>query len=379
MSTSSCPIIAHSHLGWEFVWQRPQQILSRLSRRHPVLFVDALRLDPQAREASFRLERVPEFPCVTLLKMTFPSARFSDGAYVDATREKLLRVALQGPLWGQFERPIQWFYDPMAAFAFAGKFDERAIVYDCMDELSAFKYAQPELVRRERELLADADLVFVGGRRLWAAKRRFNPNCHFFGCGVDVEHFGTARDHKKLEAHDLALIPHPRLGYFGVIDERLDLELLEKLADFDPGWHIVMIGPLAKIADSDLPRRPNIHYLGARDYARLPDYVRGFDVCLMPFARNEATEHINPTKALEYLATATPVVSTDVPDVVAGFRDVIGIAASQEEFVQKCHAALQNPDAEVIARGLGMAQANTWESVVAQLEAHLDSLVSSRH
>jgi hypothetical protein len=286
----SFPIIAHSHLNWEFVWQRPQQFLSRLSRRHPVLFVDALQLDPKANDASFRLEKVPGFSCVTLLKMTFPAARFSDGAYVDDTREKLLRAALQGPLWGQFKRPIQWFYDPMASLAFAGKFGGRAIVYDCMDELSAFKYAQPELARRECELLSQADLVFVGGRRLWESKRRFNTNCHFFGCGVDVDHFGAARDSKIPEAPDLARVSRPRLGYFGVIDERLDLELLEKLADFDPNWNIVMIGPLAKISAADLPCRANIHFLGARHYAELPAYARGFDVCLMPFARNAATD-----------------------------------------------------------------------------------------
>lgn len=375
---TSCPIIAHSHLNWEFVWQRPQQFLSRLSRRHPVLFVDALRLDPKANDASFRLEKVPDFGCVTLLKMTLPAARFSDGAYVDATREKLLREALEGPLWGQFERPIQWFYDPMAVLAFAGKFDERAIVYDCMDELSAFKYAAPALMGRERELLADADLVLAGGRRLWEAKRRLNPNCHFFGCGVDVEHFGAALDPKKAPAPDLALIKGPRLGYFGVIDERLDLELLEKLADFDPHWNIVMIGPLAKIDAADLPRRANIHFLGARDYAELPAYARGFDVCLMPFARSAATEYINPTKALEYMATGKPIVSTAVPDVVANFGAVVQIAASHQEFLEKCRAALQNPDQEAIARGLAMADANTWDAIVAQLEAHLDALPASR-
>lgn len=375
---TSVPIIAHSHLNWEFVWQRPQQFLSRLSRRHPILFVDALRLDPKANSASFCLEKVPGFSCVTLLKMTFPTARFSDGVYVDNTREHLLRAVLEGPLWGQFERPIQWFYDPMASLAFVGKFDERAVVYDCMDELSAFKYAQPELARRERELLSQADLVFVGGRRLWESKRRFNANCHFFGCGVDVEHFGAALDPKKAPAPDLALIKGPRLGYFGVIDERLDLELLEKLADFDPHWNIVMIGPLAKISEADLPRRANIHFLGARDYAELPAYARGFDVCLMPFARNAATEYINPTKALEYMATGTPIVSTDVPDVVANFGAVVQIAPSQQEFLEKCRAALQNPDEAAIARGLEMAQSNTWGGIVAQLEAHLDALPASR-
>jgi len=290
----------------------------------------------------------------------------------------LVQEALLGPLVGQFEDAVQWFYDPMAVSAFAGHLGEIATVYDCMDEHAQFREAHPDCARREEELLARADVVFTGGRRLFEAKRRHNPNCHFYGCGVDVEHFGRARDAAMLVPAELKGLSKCILGYFGVADERLDYELLARLADASPDWSIVMIGPRLKVPEHALPKRANIHWLGQRPYTELPAYAKAFDVCLMPFARNEATEYINPTKALEYMATGRAVVSTDIPDVVRNFGAVAKVAHSHEQFVELCRQALAKPDRAAIQRGLRMASENTWDLIVERLEQHVTEALKAK-
>ena len=372
------PIVVHSHLQWDWVWQRPQQFLSRLSETHRVLFVEGPQLRDESFEPFFALQNDARFPNVTVMKTFFPSSRFSDGAWVDAQRLKLLRAVLSKELKSDFARPVQWFYDPMCAPIFIGKLDERAVVYDCMDQLSQFKFAPPQIIAREKYLLQRADVVFAGGRKMWEDKRRFNSNCHFYGCGVDVNHFAQARESSTQLPTDVAQIPAPRLGYFGVVDERLDYELIAKLADMNPQWNVVMVGPHCKVEKSELPQRANLHWLGGREYSQLPAYAKSFDVCLMPFARNEATEFINPTKALEYMATGTPIVSRDVPDVVSNFADVVKIANSRDEFLHLCREAICAPDENTVQRGLQMANENTWEHIVAQLESHVESALARR-
>ena len=365
------PIIVHCHLRWEGVWQRPQQFLSRLSHRHPVLFVEGPLLEDGLRQPRFELKTIVEYPNVTVMQTHFPAERFPDGAWVDAQRGELLKQALSGPLAGQFDRPVQWFYDPMAVPAHLGKFKERAVVYDCMDELSQFRFAPPEIITRERQLLAHADVVFAGGRRMCESKSRFNPNCHFYGCGVDVSHFSKARSVETQIPDDIQFGENQGvLGYFGVVDERLDYELIAALADANPKWHVVIIGPACKVDPKDLPQRANLHWLGRREYAQLPAYTKGFDVCLMPFALNEATEYINPTKALEYMATGRPIVSTAVPDVVSNFGQVVKIG-NPKEFIEICRKQVLEPDEQAIARGIAMAEENQWETIVEKLEGHI--------
>ena len=293
-------------------------------------------------------------------------------------RRELLAEALRGPLKGKFERAVQWFYDPMAVEAHLGQHGAVATVYDCMDELSQFKFAPPELISRERRLLYNCDVVFAGGRKMAENKTRFNANTHFYGCGVDVNHFGKARVAATPIPDDIAGLSGPILGYFGVVDERLDYELIAQLADARPDWNVVMVGPTAKVSPEDLPQRDNLHWLGGRPYEQLPAYTRAFDVCLMPFALNEATEYINPTKALEYMATATPIVSTAVPDVCSNFSSVVKIAASPAEFVEMCREQVAQSDAMAVQRGLKMANENTWEAIVAKLESHIDKALRQR-
>jgi UDP-galactopyranose mutase len=216
-----------------------------------------------------------------------------------------------------------------------------AIVYDCMDELSAFKFAPRELLRNESQLLSIADLVFTGGQSLYEAKRDRHPRVFAFPSSIDKEHFAQARTITD-EPEDQTSIPHPRLGFCGVIDERLDTELLAKAAELRPEWHFVLVGPVVKIAEEDLPRAENIHYLGGKNYADLPKYLAGWDVAIMPFAMNESTRFISPTKTPEYLAAGKPVVSTPVRDVVRpyGERGLVEIASTAEEFVAAANRIL---------------------------------------
>ena len=362
-------IVAHSHLSWDNVWQRPQQFLSRLARKYPVLFVETHVVDDL---------KIPEFtygpaaggPGVIQLKVRFPRSTWPDGAYIDRERRRLVMTALLEPRLRLFQRAVQWFYDPMAATAFVDSLNEKLVVYDCMDQLCQFRGAPSEIVQRELMLLKRADLVFCGGSKLHQTKSQFNDNCHFYGCGVDLDHFGQARQSEVAIPEDIASLPRPILGYYGVIDERLDYSLLLRLARNTMG-SVVMLGPLAKVSEDDLPKHRNLHWLGRRAYADLPAYAKGFDVCLMPFALNAASEYINPTKALEYLCAGRPVVSTAVPDVKTLFSKVVHIAGDSREFVQLCDDQAAKPNLHMTRRGRRLAASNTWEKIVADLEGHL--------
>ncbi|HEY2138489.1 MAG TPA: glycosyltransferase [Chthoniobacterales bacterium] len=374
--TSGYPIIVHSHLGWDWVWQRPQQFLSRLSQNHRVLFIEG-PVPSDVSTAQLTLREVPDYPNIIVLQMQLPAARWTDGAWIDQERRRQVQSLLAGPLGRVFASPVQWFYDPMAVTAFAGHLGERAIVYDCMDELSLFHGAPAELVRRERELLAVADVVFAGGPKMWKAKREANANCFCFGCGVDLKHFAQAREPDLPLPQDMAELPKPVFGYIGVVDERIDYDLLAALAESTSG-SVAIIGPSTKVDPATFPRRANLHWLGGRDYAQLPAYMRAFDVCLMPFALNEATKFINPTKSLEYMASGRPIVSTAIEDVVLQFSEVVKIARNSDEFVTLCRAAAENPDALAIRRGLKLAAKRSWDSIVRQLDGHVLDVVTRK-
>lgn len=377
--TENFSVIVHCHLCWDWVWQRPQQFLSRLSQRHKILFVETVGPDPHLAAPHARFRSADGFPNITILRIQFPSWQWGDGELVDRERRRLVQQALKSDLVaGQFENPVQWFYDPMAVTAFGEQMNEVATVYDCMDELSKFKGAPPVIAEREQELLALADVVFTGGRKMYESKSRFNDNCHFYGCGVDAAHFGKAREESTAVPDDIAPLKTPVLGYFGVVDERMDYELVARLADANRDWSVVIIGPAIKVDPAAFPRRPNLHWLGGRDYKDLPACCKGFDVCLMPFAMNEHTEFINPTKSLEYMATGREIVSSAVPDVISNFGSVVKVARSHDEFIQLCRQAAEQPDQKAIARGLEMASENSWESIVNKLEEHIrDVLVQN--
>lgn len=371
------PIIAFCHLSWDWVWQRPQQFLSRLARRHPLLFVETFCSDVAITEVELRA--VEGHPAVTRVLMRLPAARWADGDFIDAERRRALQSTLKGALAGRFDDPVLWFNDPMAVTAFAGHLGETTIVYDCMDELSQFRGAPPLLLERERQLLQAADVVFCGGQKMRLKRLPLNPNCHFYGTGVEVTHFAAARDTVTPVVPEIqAWGDAPILGYFGVIDERIDYQLLAKLADARSDWHIVMVGPTAKVDPTQFPRRANLHWLGGRPYAALPALTKGFSVCLMPFALNAATEYINPTKALEYMAAGKPVVSTALDEVRLNFGQVANIAATHDEFVAFCQREVAAPSCDRVEAGLRLATQNTWEAIAAKMEEHIATALISR-
>lgn len=372
------PLIVHSHLRWDFVWQRPQQLLSRFASSAPVLFLEEpIFLDDLAAP---RLDLTTPLKNVHRAVPHLPAALRDEGdaATVAVRTLALQAIARGGSLGGLFPAPVQWFYTPMPAPTMLGAFGERAVVYDCMDELSQFRFAPPQLVAREQLLLSRADVVFTGGYRLYQSKSRLHPNVHFFGCGVDSAHFAKARLSETPRPADVPGDDAPVLGYYGVIDERIDYELIARLAAAYPESHVVMVGPVVKVDPRDLPQAPNIHWLGQKQYTELPAYAKTFDVALMPFALNEATEFINPTKTLEYMAAGKPIVSTAVPDVVRNFSPIVKVARSQDGFVAAVRAAAQCPDADHIARGIGMAKDHSWESIVAKMGALMADAIVAR-
>lgn len=368
------PLIVQSHLRWDFVWQRPQQLLSRLARSAPVLFIEEPLFLDDAGSNSLDIT-MPHKNIVRAVPRLRAELRGDYDAAISEVRALAVReISAGGKLDGMFSNAVQWFYTPMPAPAMLGAFNEIGVVYDCMDELSQFRNAPPDLVRRERLLMANADVVFTGGYRLFTAKSEHHHNVHFFGCGVDVQHFSQARNDETTVPAD-AQFPSPVAGYFGVIDERLDYDLIRALAESNPALTIIMVGPTAKVNPDELPSAPNIHWLGQRSYDELPKYVKAFDVCLMPFALNEATEYINPTKTLEYMAAGKPIVSTAVADVVRNFSPIVTVANSHREFIDAVNqsAATQNP--QRVADGIEMAKASSWESIVAKMRSLIDEAV----
>jgi glycosyltransferase involved in cell wall biosynthesis len=360
------PIIVHSHLRWDFVWQRPQQILSRLAVDAPVLFIEEpIYLDDLSTP---RLEiTVPFANIFRAVPYISATRRDEHDASTAIVRSLAQDVIANGKLKGLFANPVQWFYSPITAPSMLGAFNEIAVVYDCMDELAQFRFAHPDLPRRERLLLASADVVFTGGHRLYEAKRRYHGNVHFFGCGVDVAHFAKARLAETPIPRDVEGLQQPVFGYFGVIDERIDYNLIGRLAAACPEASIVMVGPVVKVDPDSLPQAPNIHWLGKREYSELPSYVKAFATCLMPFALNEATEYINPTKTLEYMAARKPIVSTAVADVVHNFTPVVRVAKSHEQFIALASKVAKNPDLVLLAEGVKKANGASWDSIVSQM------------
>jgi UDP-galactopyranose mutase len=270
---------------------------------------------------------------------------------------------------------VLWYYTPMA-LGFSAHWAPQAIVYDCMDELSLFKGASPLLKEREAELMRRADLVLTGGQSLFEAKRHAHENIHAFPSSVDVSHFGRARSCTS-EPDDQASIPRPRLGFFGVIDERMDLDLIAGVAAARPDWQIVLLGPVVKIDPESLPKRPNLHYLGAKSYAQLPDYLAGWDVALMPFARNDATRFISPTKTPEYMAAGAPVVSTSIRDVVRpyGQQGLVRIADDVPSFVQACVDAMADDRHERITQADAFLRQTSWDGTWNRIRVLLDDVL----
>lgn len=369
-------IVVFSHLRWSFVWQRPQQFLSRFGQRHPVLFVEEpdFRL-AEGDEPILVLEDVGQNVTVAQVHLPFGMRRTSRA---EETMRRFTREAIDSVNGsGAFDCPLLWYYSPMEAAWSLGHIEGRGVVYDCMDELSQFRNAPAELVHWEQRLLKQADIVFTGGYELYLKKSKQHPNVHFFGCGVEYAHFSRAQDPATPIPADVADLPTPVIGWFGVVDERVDYDLLAEVAAARPDWSLVLVGPVVKVDPNTLPQAPNLHWLGGRDYNDLPSYCKAFDVCMMCFALNEATEYINPTKALEYLATGKPVVSTAVADVVRQYSDTVSIATSTKDFIEKTEEILRRRPTERIEQGIALAQECGWERTVARMQELIEAAIVS--
>jgi UDP-galactopyranose mutase len=371
--TAEYDLVCFSHLRWDFVYQRPQHLLSRFARARRVFFIEEPqvllgsdsqpRLDVSRRDTNLSVV-VPRLPA----GLSAPEAELHQRALLDELFER-----------ARIQDYVLWYYTPLALGFSRHLPAPLAIVYDCMDELAAFQGAPPELLQREVELFQCADLVFTGGQSLYEAKRGHHRSVHAFPSSVDMAHFSTARSRHRDPA-DQAGIPHPRLGFSGVLDERLDIDLLAGVADLRPDWQMVLIGPTVKINPADLPRRPNIHYLGAKAYAELPTYLAGWDVALIPFARNASTRYISPTKTPEYLAAGRPVVSTSIRDVVHPYATerLVRIADEPRAFVEAVAAALNEDHAAAVARSDAYLAGMSWDSTWAAMDAHVREVIAAR-
>jgi glycosyltransferase involved in cell wall biosynthesis len=284
----------------------------------------------------------------------------------EAAQASLLRSLFERE---DVHRYVLWFYTPMA-MPLAEDLRPLATIYDCMDELRAFKNAPPLLVERERQLFSQAALVFTGGWALYERKKNQHHDVHAFPSSVDVPHFAKARAPQE-EPEDQISLAHPRLGFYGVIDERMDLELLAAVAAARPEWSFVMLGPVVKIELESLPRAANIHYLGSKTYTELPRYAAGWDVALLPFARNDSTEFISPTKTPEYLAAGLPVVSTSIRDVVRPYQGLglVHIADTAAEFVAACETALSAPAGPRLALADEFLSELSWDRTWREMSA----------
>ncbi|PBB96653.1 glycosyltransferase [Mesorhizobium sp. WSM3862] len=355
-------LICFSHLRWNFVYQRPQHILTLAAKEHEIIYFE----EPVFEERSHPSMRFSEVaPAIRVATPLLPTG--TSPARADAVQRKYLdRIIATTP----HTNLTAWYYTPMA-LRFSAHINCDVCVYDCMDELSAFKNAPTELAMMERALFGRADVVFTGGLSLFEAKRCQHRAIYPFPSSIDVSHFHKARTPGKDPADQFG-IPHPRVGFVGVIDERLDIDLVAQASKAMPDVHFVMLGPVVKIDPSSLPTADNLHWLGGKGYADLPDYLRHWDAGWMPFALNEATRFISPTKTPEFLAAGLPVVSTAIVDVVrtygaAGLVDIVDAedvdTKLRSVLTQSREARLQQVDAYLA----DMSWKRTWNGMAAHI------------
>jgi UDP-galactopyranose mutase len=359
-------LVCLSHLRWDLVFQRPHHLLIRAARDRRVYFVEEPLVG--ARELGYELQSRQGGVQRVLFHLP---ADLDDASTVEAQRQ-LVDVLFAEE---HIAAPLLWYYTPMA-LSFTRHLRPTAIVYDCMDELSAFAGAPPTLRGREEELMARADLVFTGGQSLYESKRGQHPRVHAFPSSVDVAHFARARA-PQADPADQAHLARPRIGFFGVLDERFDIDLVRGVAEARPGWSFVFLGPVVKIPVSALPSAPNLHYLGPKPYDDLPKYLSGWDVAILPFARNAATRFISPTKTPEYLAAGRPVVSTSIRDVVRPYGEtgLARIADTVPAFVAAIDAALAEEPAARCARADAFLSQMSWESTWARMSQLVDGAI----
>jgi len=368
-------LLCFSHLRWDFVFQRPQHLMSRFAREMTVIYwEEPVAIGPK-ETAYLQVRQAENARNVRLVVPHLPEGM------PDEAREAALKRLLDAHVASLSGKLIAWYYTPMM-LPFSKHITPDVTVYDAMDELSKFKFAPEHLLGYEQELIDRADVVFTGGSSLYEAKKDRHDNVHCFPSSVDRCHFAKARG-GQFDPADQEDLPKPRLGFYGVIDERFDIELLDTVAQMRPDWTFVMVGPVVKIGEDELPRRHNICYLGSKTYEQLPAYLAGWDVALMPFAMNESTQFISPTKTPEYLAGGKPVVSTPIRDVVRHYGQLEGvqIASTAEEFVAACDKALDlshHRESGWLAEADLMLSAASWDTTQARMAGLIADALGER-
>jgi glycosyltransferase involved in cell wall biosynthesis len=373
---NSHDLICISHLRWDFVYQRPRHLMSRAAKTRRVFFVEEPRFE---EKAAVRLEIRLDKSGVLVVTPFLPVGLIE--AETHAHFAQLLEQLLE---YHTIKNYTLWVYTPMplpALFALSESGHKpQLVIYDCMDELANFRFAPPELRERETKLFAWSDIVFTGGYSLYEAKCKQHVNVHPFPSSVDVDHFAKATANPD-EPADLQNVPHPRIGFVGVIDERMDTELLCQVAAERPDWHFIMIGPVVKISEEELPKGDNVHYLGQKQYEELPDYLAHIDVAMMPFAINDSTRFISPTKTPEYLAAGKPVISTPIRDVVRpyGEKDLVVIAENSKEFIAGLEHLITEDQTQRLSRATAYVNRLSWDQTWQGMERCMTKALMAKH
>jgi glycosyltransferase involved in cell wall biosynthesis len=357
-------LVCFSHLRWGFVFQRPNHLLSRFSKHQRVFFIE----EPifHDGEDKLQIENYNEnlFVITPHIKGGLPEDE------VHNRQRKFINKLFTNM---NIDKYFSWYYTPMA-LPFTDHLSPDVVVYDCMDELSAFKFAPPQLAFLEKELLKKADVVFTGGQSIYEAKKDTHHNIFAFPSSIDKHHFGKARKIKQ-DPEDQKHIPHPRFGFFGVIDERFDIELIDAVAKAKPEWQFILLGPIVKIDPESLPKYSNVHYLGGKKYEELPDYLAGWDIAMVAFAMNESTKFISPTKTPEYLAAGKPVISTPIRDVVRPYGDnkLVHIVSTPNEFIKAAEKELgKKRKASWLKKVDDFLLYNSWDRTWGQMVRHIE-------
>jgi len=362
-------IVCFSHLRWDFVFQRPQQLLTRFADHFRIFYVE----EPQFHSDRDQYSEVAHNN-IHIIKLHLTGDPHQADV-VERQRELVDAFFLKH----RVNEYILWYYTPMALPVTEG-LTPVITVYDCMDELSLFRFAPPALKQLEKELLNTADIVFTGGYSLYEAKKHQHHNIHAFPSSIDKKHFAAAR-HVKQDPPDQEAIPHPRFGFYGVIDERFDIELISQVATQRPDWHFVLIGPVVKIDPDTLPKHKNIHYLGSKKYSELPLYLGRWDVSLVSFALNDSTKYISPTKTPEYLAGGKPVISTPIKDVVESYGKIglVHIVDSDEAFIRVAEQELANTDKRNWLHQVDKHLANnSWSNTVSRMRELIYEAIAAK-
>lgn len=367
-------LLCFSHLRWGFVWQRPQHVLSRLAQRFDVWVVE----EPEFVSSDRAELRTTVEAGITILTPLLPIDRGYGWGFNNRTNRAIKRLLSEQWTGSRSFGDVVWYYTPMAFGSAPSAFDQALVVYDVMDELKSFRGAPVELADQEGALFAAANLVYAGGPSLYNQRKGLHPQVHCFPSGVEAAHF--APDAHRISPAECAIWGSPVLGFYGVLDERIDFDLIAALADLRPEWTLVLIGPLAKIQDSDLPKRANIIYPGKREYSQLPACLDRFDIAILPFALNDATAFISPTKTLEYLAAGKPVISTPVRDVISLYGEAVEIASTAEAFVAKAEALLSGVGgARRAEHGRRLVANHSWDGIAAEMCELIETTMAEKY